>query len=223
MYRWVWWQKLYFINLIRISVSIVQWKYLRNVCRLAYSPILIRFSLFFLKFIQQLCRNSTASTPMMGLSNAITGASYKEPFPNTARALSTSSVRRDIDSASKFIGAGVATVGTGISSKFFCEEIQMKPTQNENESNFDFFSFCWLCRYRRRFHFWQFDDELCPKSIAEGSTVQLCDSGFRIIGSIGPILLHGGASDAVWIVNMWISTICLIAHVWKDKFKIDFL
>lgn len=36
-----------------------------------------------------------------------------------SRNLSTSAVRRDIDSASKFIGAGMATVGVGGSGKFF--------------------------------------------------------------------------------------------------------
>lgn len=69
---------------------------------------------------------------------------------------------------------------------------------------------CCLCRYRRRLHFWQFDDQLCSKSIAESSTVQLCRLGFCIVGSLGSILLYGGASDAVWTVKMRIIFVVVV-------------
>lgn len=76
-------------------------------------------------YIQQLCRNGSVSTPLLSLNNNFAGTSYKEPFPNSVRTLSTSSVCRDIDSASKFIGAGMATVGmagSGMCFFFLCKK-----------------------------------------------------------------------------------------------------
>lgn len=87
----------------------------------------------------QLCRNANASTPLLGLNIVFTGTSNKEPFLNTMRALSTSSVRHDIDSTSKLIGAGIATLGFG--SKFCQQQKKSNQTESEMKADSGFFAF----------------------------------------------------------------------------------
>lgn len=156
--------------------------------------------------IQQLCRNGSVSSPLLCLNDKIAGSSYKEPFPHTVRALSTSSANRDIDSAAKLIGAGMATIGVGGSGKLHCEPAPKKPMRNKNEknsrfsSNFDF-SFTFLVfRYRHWCCLWQFDDELRPKSILEKPTVFICGAGIRAGRSHGTILFDGRVFVVVWNV-----------------------
>lgn len=83
--------------------------------------------------IQQLCHSGSVSSPLLCLNNKIPGPSYKEPFPNQVRALSTSSVHRDIDSAAKVIGAGMATVGVGGCGKLHREPPSPKTSSEKQK------------------------------------------------------------------------------------------
>lgn len=98
------------------------------------------------------------------------------------RSISTSVVRRDIDSAAKYIGAGAATVGVaGAGAGKSMDEFGFPPFSSSSSPPL---------RYRNSLRF--IGRRLCPKPKLETTAVLLRHSWFRFVRSHGSLLPDDG-------------------------------
>ena len=113
---------------------------------LFYSDLLDFFFFFFVHFERKQARMSaltrlTLSAPsalgrlgqLLAHRQFLPIVSSANSWTNSQRSISTSIVRRDIDSAAKYIGAGAATVG--VAGAGAGKNRSMKNKKNQNERN----------------------------------------------------------------------------------------
>ena len=122
-------------------------------------------------------------------------------FQKASRALTTTSAKKDIDSAAKFIGAGAATVGVAGSGAGKC----CLPYSNIQFHLNMFFhlnlSSLYYFLYRNWFSIWFLDCWLCKKSLFETTTFLLRHFGLCFVWSHGFVLSYDGLFAPVCVLE----------------------